>query len=52
MKAMDVLSIGKLSKQSGVNIEMSTAETKCAGSRRDSVPVGLREKGFEALVWC
>ena len=26
---------------------LSTAETKCAGSRLDSVPVGLREKGYE-----
>jgi hypothetical protein len=31
---------------------MSTAETKCAGLRRDSAPVGLREKGCEALVYC
>ncbi len=29
---------------------MSTAETNCARWRRDSVPVGLREKGGEALV--
>lgn len=30
---------------------VSTAETKCAGSRRDSVPVGLREKGCEAPIY-
>jgi hypothetical protein len=29
---------------------LSTAQTNCAGTRRDSVPVGLREKGREALV--
>jgi len=29
---------------------VSTAQTNCAGTRRDSVPVGLREKGREALV--
>jgi hypothetical protein len=29
---------------------LSTAETKWAKWRRDSVPVGLREKGFEALA--
>ncbi len=29
---------------------MSTVETKCANWRRDSVPAGLREKGFEAPV--
>ena len=27
------------------------AETKCAGWRRDCVPVWLREKGFEAPGW-
>ena len=32
---------------------LSTAETKCAKWRRESVPVGLREKGCEALIcWC
>jgi hypothetical protein len=37
----------------GFVLSLSTAETKCAGRRRESVPVGLREKGFEALVcWC
>ena len=30
---------------------VSTAETKCAKWRRDNVPVGLREKGFEAPVY-
>jgi hypothetical protein len=30
---------------------LSTAETKCAKWRRDNVPVGLREKGFEAPVY-
>ncbi len=31
-------------------VHLSTAQTNCAGTRRDSVPVGLREKGREALV--
>jgi hypothetical protein len=30
--------------------ELSTAETKCAKWRRESVPVGLREEGCEAPV--
>jgi hypothetical protein len=30
---------------------VSTAETKCAKWRRDIVPVGLRERGFEAPVY-
>jgi hypothetical protein len=30
---------------------MSMAETNCAKWRRDNVPVGLREKGFEAPVY-
>jgi hypothetical protein len=30
---------------------MSLAETKCAKWRRESVPVGLRVKGFEAPVY-
>ena len=33
-----------------VSAVLSTAQTNCAGTRRDSVPVGLREKGREALV--
>jgi hypothetical protein len=39
----------------GVAREMlmvSMAETNCAKWRRESVPVGLREKGFEAPAWC
>ena len=35
-----------------VNNHVSTAETKCAKWRRESVPVGLREKGREARVSC
>ncbi len=35
---------------SNVRQKMSTAETNCARWRRESVPVGLREKGREALV--
>ena len=35
-----------------ISPNVSTAETNCAGLRRDSVPVGLREKGREALVYC
>jgi Family of unknown function (DUF5681) len=31
--------------------QLSTAETKCAKWRRDIVPVGLRERGFEAPVY-
>ena len=31
---------------------LSMAETNCAKWRRESVPVGLREKGFEAPAWC
>jgi Dyp-type peroxidase family len=31
---------------------LSTAETKCAKWRRESVPVELREKGHEALASC
>jgi hypothetical protein len=31
---------------------VSMAETNCAKWRRESVPVGLREKGFEAPAWC
>jgi hypothetical protein len=31
---------------------LSTAETKCAKWRRESVPVELREKGREALASC
>ena len=31
---------------------VSTAATKCAKWRRESVPVWLREKGREALVSC
>jgi hypothetical protein len=31
---------------------VSTAETNCASWRRESVPVGLGEKGREALVDC
>jgi hypothetical protein len=31
---------------------LSIAETNCAKWRRESVPVGLREKGFEAPAWC
>jgi hypothetical protein len=27
------------------------AETNCVKGRRESVPVGLREKGFEALIY-
>ncbi|MGH7886473.1 MAG: LysR family transcriptional regulator, partial [Candidatus Binatia bacterium] len=33
-------------------VMVSTAETKCAIRRRESVPVELREKGREALVCC
>ena len=32
-------------------LAVSTAETKCAKWRRDNVPVGLRERGFEAPVY-
>jgi hypothetical protein len=32
-------------------VGLSTAETKCAKWRRDIVPVGLRERGFEAPVY-
>jgi len=32
-------------------IRVSMAETKCAKWRRDIVPVGLRERGFEAPVY-
>ena len=31
-------------------VALSMAETKCAKWRRESVPVGVREKGFEAPV--
>ena len=31
-------------------VGVSTAETKCAKWRRESVPVELREKGREALA--
>jgi hypothetical protein len=31
--------------------ELSMAETNCAKWRRESVPVGLREKGFEARCY-
>ena len=34
------------------NLSLSTAATKCAKWRRESVPVWLREKGREALVSC
>jgi len=30
---------------------VSMAETKCAKWRRDIVPVGLRERGFDAPVY-
>jgi hypothetical protein len=30
---------------------VSMAETNCAKWRRESVPVGLREKGFEAPAY-
>ena len=30
---------------------LSMAETNCAKWRRESVPVGLREKGFEARCY-
>jgi hypothetical protein len=32
-------------------LRLSTAETNCARWRRESVPVWLREKGFEAPVY-
>jgi len=32
-------------------LQVSMAETKCAKWRRDIVPVGLRERGFEAPVY-
>jgi len=32
-------------------IKLSMAETNCAKWRRESVPVGLREKGFEARCY-
>jgi hypothetical protein len=31
--------------------DLSMAETNCAKWRRESVPVGLREKGFEARCY-
>jgi hypothetical protein len=36
----------------GESAGVSTAETKCAKWRRESVPVELREKGREALASC
>jgi hypothetical protein len=35
----------------GILDQMSMAETNCAKWRRESVPVGLREKGFEARCY-
>src|ERR1700704_3945601 len=34
------------------SLKLSTAETKCAKWRRESVPIELREKGREALASC
>jgi hypothetical protein len=31
--------------------QLSMAETNCVKGRRESVPVGLREKGFEAPIY-
>jgi len=39
------------SKSDALFVEVSTAERKCARWRRESVPVGLREKGRESRVW-
>ena len=35
----------------GFSLGVSMAETNCAKWRRESVPVGLREKGFEARCY-
>jgi hypothetical protein len=41
----------RLAYNRGVSRYVSTAETNCARWRRESVPVWLREKGFEAPVY-
>ena len=49
----DIIDVGRLGHAYTPALEqvlLSMAEIKCAGWRRDSVPVWLRKKGVEALA--
>jgi hypothetical protein len=45
--------VGQSMKEKATNelVRLSMAETNCVKGRRESVPVGLREKGFEAPIY-